>query len=151
MRPTLEAIELWSEASERLVMGTAAHESAGFRYVRQLGGGPALSLWQIEPATYRDLMINTLPGLRPGLRARFAALFPAPGRPCPDPSQLVRDLALGAAVCRLLYYRHPDPLPAAYEIERLAELWKRVYNTPAGAGSPAAWLQNFRLYCTWYQ
>ena len=43
-----------SGAAVRLLEMIAAHESGGFTYSRQLGG-PALSLFQIEPVTYRDL------------------------------------------------------------------------------------------------
>lgn len=147
VRPALTALGLWSPTAERLVMGTAAHESAGFRYVRQLGGGPALSLWQIEPATYLDLMTNTLPGLRIDLRAKFADLFARPARPYPEPEALVRDLFLGAAVCRLLYYRHPDPIPDT--LEGQAAMWKKLYNTPRGAGTAEEYIAHFRAFCGW--
>ena len=50
IRPALRALDLWSPAAEDLVLGTAAQES-GLAYLRQIGGGPALGLWQIEPAT----------------------------------------------------------------------------------------------------
>ena len=45
VRPTLYALDLHSPAAERLMLGTAAHESDGLRYIRQLGGGPALSFF----------------------------------------------------------------------------------------------------------
>ena len=38
---------------------TAAHESAGGKYDRQHGGGPAQGYWQVEPNTARDLIKNS--------------------------------------------------------------------------------------------
>ena len=41
----------------------------------------------------------------------------------------------GAAVCRQCYYRKPDALPAAGDIEGHANFWKKHYNTLLGAGT----------------
>jgi len=42
---------------------------------------------------------------------------------------------LDAAVCRLCYYRKPDPLPKAGDIEGQAAFWTQHYNTPLGKGT----------------
>src|SRR4051812_1862397 len=59
VRPTLAYLNLpraeINGPSERLIIATAAHESLGFTRVYQMGSGPALSFWQIEPVTARDL------------------------------------------------------------------------------------------------
>ena len=59
IRPTLEYIGWRSPASERLVLGTAITESR-LRFIRQLGSGPALGIYQMEPATFRDINANYL-------------------------------------------------------------------------------------------
>ena len=41
----------------------------------------------------------------------------------------------GPAVCRLCYYRKPDALPEAGDIEGQAAFWKQHYNTPLGKGT----------------
>lgn len=147
--PTLKAISLHSESAERLVMGTAAHESGGFRFIHQVGGGPALSLFQIEPATYTDLVVNTLPGLGKNLRAAILPFLPVPAPPA---ERLLTDLAFATVVCRLLYYRAPAAMPAdPGDALALAQYWKQFYNTPQGAGQPGEWVLNFRKYCPWYQ
>ena len=48
---------------------------------------------------------------------------------------LATNLMYGAAVCRLCYYRKPDALPAAGDIEGQAAFWKQHYNTLLGAGT----------------
>ena len=50
IKPALLEIELWSEAAEELVLGTAIVESR-LSFIKQLGSGPALGFWQIEPDT----------------------------------------------------------------------------------------------------
>lgn len=55
IRPTLEKIELWSEAAENLLLGTTAQESHMGTYIKQVGKGPALGIYQMEPATHKDI------------------------------------------------------------------------------------------------
>lgn len=149
VRPTLVHLGLWSEAAETLVVGTAVHESGGLVHNDQVTGrgdsilGPAYGLFQIEPATHRDLFESFLDFSRwAGLRDKFLALRAA--EPEPD-LQLVTNLAYATGVCRLLYYRDPEPLPAASDLQGLARYWKRVYNTAAGKGTAAKWLFDYHM------
>lgn len=41
-------------AQVRLVLGIGNKETQ-YRYLHQIGGGPALGPWQMEPATHNDL------------------------------------------------------------------------------------------------
>jgi len=59
IRPTLEYIGWHSAVAEQLVLGTAITESR-LRFLKQLGSGPALGIYQMEPATFRDLYSNYL-------------------------------------------------------------------------------------------
>ena len=58
IRPTLDALpEKYRQGFiGELLYETAAHESMGFTYVQQLDGGPAVSFYQIEPATIEDVL-----------------------------------------------------------------------------------------------
>lgn len=139
VRPTLDSLGLWSPSAEALVLGTAIHESR-LTYLRQNGGGPALGLYQIEPATHADLYRNYL-DLRPEFKERARRWLAS----WPDPhSQLATNLAYATAICRLLYHRVPALLPAAGDIDALAAYWKAHYNTPAGKGTAAEWARHFR-------
>ena len=55
---------------------------------------------------------------------------------------LATNLNYGAAVCRLSYYRKPDALPAAGDIEAQAAFWKQHYKTPLGKGKVTKNVQN---------
>jgi hypothetical protein len=57
--PALNKMGMWSEAAGELVLGTAIVES-NLTYLKQHGEGPALGLWQVEPATHEDLYANYL-------------------------------------------------------------------------------------------
>ena len=150
IRPTLHKLGLWSPAAENLLVGTALTES-GLRALVQDGGpgfaggsaevsGPALGVYQIEPATHRDVLANFLE-FRLGLAHRIGELRAR----APDPDeQLVTNLAYATAVCRVIYYRRPEPLPEAQDVEGLAAYWKQPFNTPRGAGTVTRFVAAYR-------
>lgn len=142
VRPALQYIGLHSLAAEQLVMITAAHESGGFEYIAQVRG-PALSWWQIEPDTYQDLIANTLPGLarsRPAIYTTYLELMRQSIFFASSTEQLAINPALACATCRLLYWRAPRALPAAFDWEAQADYWKTFYNTARGAGVRADYM-----------
>ena len=147
IRPALEACgpAFATPAAERLVLGTAAAES-GFAELHQRGRGPAMGLWQMEPATFFDLRDRFLAG-RPQLRA--AALRYASGGMLADiePHELAWNLRVGALFCRLRYAMDPRQLPDAGDLQAEAETWKRVYNTHLGAGTVDHYLRAWQLHC----
>jgi hypothetical protein len=137
VRPTLQRIALWSPAAEALVLGTAIHES-GLKYLRQVGGGPGRSFYQIEPATHADVWANYLQHWPP--LAQAVSILAATR----TDDELEINLAYATAICRLLYRRAAPPLPAADDIDGLAAYWKAHYNTLLGKGRAADWAQHYR-------
>lgn len=148
VRPALQAIDLWSPAAEDLVLGTGLVESR-FMFLRQLGGGPALGLWQMEPATHDDVWRNFL-DFRPELGERVGALAAWRKLPMIEPAaragELAWNLRYAAALCRVHYRRAPAPLPEAGDVDGYAAYWKRFYNTAAGAGTAAAFAALYRRH-----
>ncbi len=137
IRPTLAAMGYGSAAAERLLLGTALAES-GLKLRQQLGGGPALGLFQMAPATHDDLW-RTYLATRTPLAAAVRSFIPASAagsRDTPPPAALLKDNdAYACAMARCLYLRVPAPLPPANDTGQLAAYWKTHYNTPAGAGT----------------
>ncbi len=129
VRPSLDSIGLWSEAAERLLLGTAITESE-LTWLRQREDGPARGVYQIEPATHDDIWANYL-AYRDGLANRVARL--AGQRPRHE--QLTWNLGYATAIARLVFYRRPEPLPQADDLAGLARYWKAHFNTALGAGS----------------
>lgn len=153
VRPVLQDLRMHSAAAEELLLGTAAQESR-LCYLAQLGGGPALGIYQIEPATHRDLYENWLHYRTDILQDAFrmAGLWRTqplrPGRggttTMPADSVLIGNLFYATAVARLLYRRVNETLPAATDLRGLAAYWKQHYNTPQGKGTVEEFARNYR-------
>ena len=60
IEPTLEAIGMNSTSAVELLLGTMATESWAGTYIKQIKNGPALGVYQMEPATHDDIVINYL-------------------------------------------------------------------------------------------
>jgi hypothetical protein len=125
---TQAGTELHSAAAEELLMMIAAHESNLGLYRKQIGGGPALGVYQMEPDTLRSNYKSFL-RYRGNLRAAVAKRTGVDGY---RPEALLSNLAYATIHARLKLYRAPAALPDARDIRALAEFAKRFYNTPDG-------------------
>lgn len=154
IEPALKAVGLYSPEAVDLVLYTGLQES-GYKYLKQLGTGPALSFWQIEPATLDDTFENYLK-YRQDLADLVGALLPEynGNSNLYDEwlnHQLITNLSFAVAICRIKYRRDKMPLPAVGDGPGMAHIWKVVYNTPLGAGTEEEFLRNWnsakvRLY-----
>ena len=139
IRPTLNAIGLWSEAAENLLLATCAHESLLGYFLKQ-HDGPALGIYQIEPATHRDVWQNYL-NYRPALAAKINATTKDNSRQ-PQDCELITNLAYATAIARIIYYRASELLPPADDIKKQAIYWKKYYNTADGEGKITDFIQH---------
>lgn len=146
IRPALLRLEAFiphTRRAERLVLGTAITES-GLQYLDQVDKlakpGPAYGLWQMEKITFDDHLKRIPKGLEAGLYGYMAWV--------PDVEDLHWNLRLGAAMCRILYWHAPEPLPPEGDVLAMAQFWKKRYNTPLGAGTVEKALPCFKLACT---
>ena len=138
VRPVLQAIGAWSQPAEDLVMGTAAQESR-LQFIRQLGGGPALGLWQMEPATHDDIWRHYLN--RKSLLA--INLLGAVGiSKMPTAEAMTYNMRYAACMCRVHYLRKPGAIPTT--LVGQAEYWKDHYNTHLGAGTVDQYVRSYR-------
>lgn len=135
IRPILQAYDLWSPSAEELLLGTAAKESCCGKYLIQMGGGPALGLYQMEPFTYKDVFNLIVP--------RINTLdFKIPN----DAGALIWDMRLSTVMCRLQYWRFSESLPKYNDIKGLAKYWKKYYNTEKGKGTIDEFVQAYEYY-----
>jgi hypothetical protein len=138
---------MWSESAENLLLGTAAQESLMGTYLVQLGGGPALGIYQMEPATEKDCWDNFILH-RNELRLIMNDISTNTTNGELFESELTWNLVYATAMARIKYYRDPEPLPAADDIPGLAAYWKRVFNTNLGKGTEAEFIDNYHTYVT---
>lgn len=128
-----------SIAAEQLLIGTAAQESGGFLYLRQVGAGPALGIFQIEPATFHDLWARRPVALK-------AALANCAGMHSPPADLVAWNHKFGAMMARLKYRDDDSALPPAGDIRGMAWAWKRGYNSMRGAGKVEDFELSWRRY-----
>jgi hypothetical protein len=132
IRPTLAEMSPHHNTSSavNLLAFTFLKESNGGRYVMQLGGGPAIGPFQMEPATHDDCWRNFLV-YQPDL-ARIARSFARGSTESAE--QMAGNWYCGCFMARIKYIRDSAPLPAHNDAKGIVEYWKRVYNTHLGAG-----------------
>lgn len=135
--PVLNHLSMDSTEARALVLGTGAAESA-YKYIAQVGGGPALSPWQVEPATEQDNWKNYL-DFRPELSRKVVDLM-VPWHT--DANQLAYNWAYAVAMCRIKYWRDPNSIPDT--AGGLADYHKRVYNSSEGAANAAKNITHFK-------
>lgn len=140
VRPVLLDMDMWSPAAEELLVGTAVHESGGLTYIQQLGGGPALGVFQIEPATHDDVVLRYA-AARSDIHEKLKRWSVRMTH-----EELPWNLAYGCAVARVKFYMDPAPMPAANNIVALGEYWKRIYNTELGAGTVSEWVYHYNKW-----
>lgn len=134
IRRTLVAFDpaLVSDAAVELLMGTAAQESGLGVYLRQVGGGPALGVFQIEPSTFEYL------------KKRFGPRYPE--LIARDVDELEWDVRLSIIMARLKYRSIKAPLPEN-NVHALADYWKKFYNTELGDGTTTEFRASYARFC----
>lgn len=137
IKPVLMNLGMHSLSAEQLMMGTAAQESNLGQYLKQLGGGPALGIYQMEPWVHDDVWENVLK-YKSELAAKVTALAGRIG-----PEEMVHNLAYATALTRVNYYRHPERLPEPGNIPGMAYYWKKYHNTEKGKGTIEEFIKNF--------
>jgi hypothetical protein len=149
VRPTLQHLRLWSPAAEDLILGTAAQESAMGTYLAQLNG-PALGIYQMEPAThddiwnnflhYKDILADNVQDLLTGSSTSEASFL------FDGSNELIGNLYYATAMCRIHYLRVPEMLPVHKDIKGYAAYWKKYYNTELGEGTEEEFIANYKKY-----
>lgn len=146
VRPTLEYLGLWSQSAEELLLGTAAQESHLGTYIKQLDAGPAVGIYQMEPATSSDIWFNYLK-YKQDLQVKIRELI-SNGLKTSLSDHMIGNLYYATAMARVHYLRVPEKLPSAEDLPGLAKYWKKYYNTSLGRGTEKEFIDNYKRYVT---
>ena len=142
VRPTLKEINLWSQPAENILIGTAVHESNGLQYIKQIKG-PALSFYQIEPATAHEVWNKWLPKQKSHIKdVVYSEAALQVWQSLED--KLLSDLRFATILARLNYRRFPEELPV--DVPGMARLWKLRWNTHLGAGTEEQFINNYQRF-----
>lgn len=142
----LTELGMHSRAAVNLLLGTAAQESGFGTYLRQVGGGPALGVFQMEPATEKDIWCSYLV-YREDLTETVWQVAGAAYDVGPVMiTALEANLSYQVAMARIHYRRVKEPLPPHDNVEALGRYWKQHYNTPKGKGTVQEFAKNYFKY-----
>jgi hypothetical protein len=131
IKPTLEYMggNYNSKNAQMLLLATAAIESKCGYYIKQING-PALGIWQMEPETYHDIMLNC-----DALKCGYVGMRIHKLRGVWNTEPLIVSPMYACAMARLKYSMDTAPLPFYGDIYAIYEYYKRIYNTPLGAST----------------
>lgn len=132
IKPALTLVNLWSMNSEHLLLNTALAET-DLQVVEQFNGGGALSFFQIEKATFEDVLRYLNRGDNALLKERIMAACYLDTWPAFE--ALAWNLRLATLIARVKYWMSPEPLPHYTDIMGQARYWKSIYNTKHGKGT----------------
>jgi|TARA_R110000823_G_scaffold266098_2_gene385918 hypothetical protein len=137
-----------SDDAVTLVHETGLVES-GYKYLRQLGDGPAKSFYQIEPASCVDSLVHYLKHRRSlmGMCAEASMVDLKHWQSYDEKlwsDILEKNIAAGIVHCRIKYWRVPKPMPNT--LEGRAKYWKKYYNTDQGKGTEEKYIDTVREY-----
>lgn len=135
--PALDLLGLGGDEAEELLLGTALQELK-LAHLEQ-HAGPALGVFQMEPATHDDLVAWL--GSRPQIEARINRLVISGVPRC---QQLAGNFYYAAAMARCLYWRVPEGLPRAGDLAAQADFYKRHWNTPEGKATTSEYVASWR-------
>ena len=132
-----------SDDAIEMILVTGIVESR-YKYITQLGSGPAKGFYQIEPKTCIDNLQHYLSHRKSLMKkCADASLVDLKYWQSYDESLwadiLESSIRAGIVHCRLKYWRFPKRLPNTTEGK--AKYWKKYYNTEGGKGQPKKWIE----------
>lgn len=139
IKPTLEYMggNYYSKDAAFLLLCTAAIESNCGYYIKQVGG-PALGIWQMEPATLHDIYDNcdavSTNDHKAYKKLDRIDLFAVTDTETLEAGLLISPL-YACAMARLKYSMDSAKLPDRHDIKAVYDYYKRIYNTPLGASN----------------
>ncbi len=141
IRPTLKKMDLWSLSAEKILVMIACHESGGLKYRKQQRG-PALSYFQMEPATFEDIWNRYLKA-RKHYKDLVAQFLPDDMEPL---EALQKNDNFAVAISRMKLFMRPETLPQVTDNQGLAEYAKKYWNSPLGKATPEKYLKDFKIH-----
>jgi hypothetical protein len=123
-----------SEDAIELLMLTAAQESHLGTYLTQVNG-PALGIFQMEPATFYDT------------RDRYFIPKVGDDYIYDEPEILIASLNEAILYARAKYLLVPEPLPSKDSVVDMARYYKKYWNTKLGKATVREAVQNYNRFC----
>jgi len=117
----------FSNTAVNLILLTALQES-NLTYLKQIGGGGALGLCQMEPSTEDSLWQHYI-NRKPALKKKMVTLVL---KDIDRKLNLKTNLIYQVAMARIKYFPDSQALPDLSDVEGMSKYYKRIYNTYKG-------------------
>lgn len=141
IRPALHSIGLWSSEAEDLLIMIAAHESVGGTYLAQTDG-PALGIYQMEPATHNSIWSDDLRSRRDSYRILASKLLLTCNFNQQPPSEeMVTNLKYATIMARIFFLRFIEPIPNS--VSGMGMYAKKFWNTSKGKATAQNYVDDF--------
>jgi len=142
--PTLRRMpKMDSLAAHQLLLITAILESDCGKYVHQVGGGPAVSIYQIEPATLYDIYDRII-------RQKFSRIMVYTRVACLDHEPSLEDMMgnhiIATMMARFNYYGNPLALPKAGDVDGLIRYYLTTWKPNPSSTTFAKCQQKINTY-----
>jgi len=144
----LQDFNKYSEESVDLLLLTCAQESSCGQKLFQIGGGPALGIFQMEIDTLHDIINNYL--IRRKSLYNSVRLFMCG---VSLDLNLTGNILFQIVIARVYYMRIRTPIPKSRNyatksgyIYHLAKYWKKYWNTSEGKGTIEEAIRNYNRY-----
>ena len=134
IKDTLTPLNLYSKDVEELLIFTSATESHCGEY-RHQENGPALGIFQMEPASHNDLWLNFI-----CYHKTLADAYTE------NVANLQFDDHYAIFMARCQYLRHSDPIPNSGDVDAIWACYKKLWNTELGAAIQSQSIECYRKY-----
>jgi len=145
IRPVLHDLGKYSRNAEELLLLTAAQESGLGKYLHQLGDGPAVGIFQMEPATHDDIWNNFLK-YKPTLGNTILRWEMPRAFTDNNAKEMAGNLYYAVAMARCFYLRFYESLPEHDDVVGMARYYKKYWNTEDGAATVEEAIENYNKY-----
>lgn len=133
-----------TQAARQLLLATAAQESRVGEFFKQIGAGPALGVFQMEPPTVDDLYKNFL---KPQKLEPLVLQFASPAAvESPELISLLGETFYATALARMNYWRRKEAHPAYDDFAGMWAYYKKYWNSHLGAATEAEFKANWNKF-----
>lgn len=140
VKPVLNALNLYSQEAEDLMVGICAHESKGGTYFKQING-PGLGIYQMELDAHERIWNALLPS-SPQICHNLMTICELSRRP--QFNMLAFHLRYATAMTRIYFIPIKESIPK--DLQGQAEYWKKYYNSALGKGTVQEYIDDYLTF-----
>lgn len=140
VKPVLNALNLYSQEAEDLMVGICAHESKGGTYFKQING-TAMGPYEMQRDAHDHIWNAFLPS-SPQICYNLMTICELSRKPTFEMLQF--HLRYATAMTRIYFVPIKESIPK--DLQGQAEYWKKYYNTVLGKGTVQEYIDDYLTF-----